>query len=115
MPQMIQMRAVVAFERQGKHLKVGDLFFAFPLEAASLRYNRKAEFCTGDPATRQPAQTYGTRHMQAAPPGREEPPRTTTSAAPEQTADAEPQSPAEGRRGRRGQDYRTRHLRSSEG
>ena len=43
---MISMRALVAMDRNGKHVEAGDSFLCYPIEAASLNYNRKAEFMT---------------------------------------------------------------------
>lgn len=97
---MIQMRAVVAFDRNGKHLKVGDLFTAFPIEAASLRYNKKAEFVSG---ARPAPQSYATRHMTARTPGAGSPPEAPrdASTAPTQRAETEGTQNADGSRGRR--------------
>lgn len=98
---MIQMRAVVAFDRNGKHLQVGDLFSAYPIEAASLRYMKKAEFVSG--ARPAPSQSYGTRHMTARTPGAGSPPEAPRAAttAPTQRADAESAQTTDGSRSRR--------------
>ncbi len=119
---MYQMRALVAFDRNGKHVKVGDLFTAFPIEAASRKYQRQADFVSGAmPAAPSPP-GYGTRAMTAARPG-EAPPLETprdASPAPAQTAEAETThtTDAGGRsggrgRGGRGQSYGTRQLGAS--
>jgi len=99
---MIQMRALVAFDRNGKHVKVGDTVMAFPIEAASLRYKQKAEFVT--PGARSaPAQSYQTRHMAASTPGAGSPQETPrdASSAPVQTTDTESTQTTDGSRGRR--------------
>lgn len=111
---MIQMRADVAFDRNGKHLKVGDTFTAFPIEAASLRYQRKASFVSG---ARPAAQSYPTRHMTAQTPGAgspQEAPRDASSAP--QQAEAGSQQTTDGSRSRRSrnQSYGTRQIRTSE-
>ncbi len=118
---MIQMRALVAFDRNGKHVQVGEAFTAFPIEAASLRYQRKAEFTlSAKPAASSPP-SYGTRAMTAARPG-EAPPLETprdASTAPAQTAEGEATQTTEGGRGGRGgrgrggQSYGTRQLGAS--
>jgi hypothetical protein len=119
MPKMITMRALVAFDRNGKHVQVGDLFTAYPIEAASLRYKRKAAFSSGSmPAAPSPP-SYGTRAMTAARPG-EPPPLETprdASTAPAQTAEAETTNTTDagrsGRRSGRGQSYGTRNMGAS--
>ena len=118
MPKMIQMRALVAFDRNGKHVQVDDLFTAFPIEAASLRYQQKAVFdLSARPVAPSPP-SYGTRAMTAARPG-EPPPLETprdASTAPAQTADAEATQTTEGGRGRGGRgrgSYGTRQLGAS--
>lgn len=115
---MIQMRALVAFDRNGKHLKVGDQFSAYPIEAASLRYQRQAEFVR---PTAGAQRGYQTRHMEAqrpsaAPPPPPEAPQEASS-VPTQTADAEStqttdagQGGRSGRRAARAQGYQTRQL-----
>src|SRR3954447_14385702 len=115
MPQMIQMRAVVAFDRNGKHLKVGDTFNAYPLEAASLRYNKKAVFDQG-PRVTPASPTYGTRSMTAATPGSAPPPAPPpreSSVAPSQTSEAESTRTTDGgsrRRASRSQQYGDRSM-----
>lgn len=116
---MYQMRALVAFDRNGKHVQVGDLFDAFPIEAASLRYKRQAEFFSGaKPAAPSPP-SYGTRAMTAARPG-EAPPLETprdASTAPAQTAEAETTHTTDAGRSRsrsgRSPSYGTRQLGAS--
>jgi hypothetical protein len=112
---MITMRAMVAFDRNGKHLQVGDTFAAYPIEAASLRYQKKAEF------TRQGApQSYPTRHMTAQTPGTAPPPEAPREAsqAPSQTSEAESTQTTDASSGRtrraaRGEGYSTRQIRTS--
>jgi hypothetical protein len=113
---MIHMRAVVAFDRNGKHLKVGDTFHAYPLEAASLRYNKKAVFDQQGPRPSPASPTYGTRSMTAATPGTvppPEPPQKESSAVPSQTSEAESTQTTDGgrrRSGRGSQQYGNRAM-----
>lgn len=113
---MYQMRALVAFDRNGKHVQVGDLFTAYPIEAASLRYRRHAEFFSGSMPPAPSPPSYGTRAMTAARPG-EPPPLETprdASTAPAQTAEAETTHTTDagrsGRRGGRSQGYGNRQM-----
>jgi hypothetical protein len=114
---MIHMRALVAFDRNGKHVKVGDLFTAFPIEAASLRYTRKAEFFSG---ARPSPQSYATRHMTAQTPGAVSPPEAPreASTAPTQTAETESTQTTDGsrsqsRRAARSQSLSNRQMNTS--
>ena len=115
---MIQMRALVAFDRNGKHVKVGDLFTAYPIEAASLRYLKRAEFSSAaKPAPAAP--TYETRSMTAAVPtsGSPEGGAERAAAEPTQTADGESAQTTDGSRTRRSgsRQYANRSMRASEG
>jgi hypothetical protein len=117
---MIPMVALVAFDRNGKHLKVGDPFNAYPIEAASLRYQKKADFVRPGAAVNQ---GYGTRHMTARTPGTPAPPPEApreASSAPSQTAEAESTqttdaSGSRSRRGARSQGYQDRQLNQQRG
>lgn len=99
---MIQMRALVAFDRNGKHVKVGDLFTAFPIEAAALRHQRRAEFVTQS-ARPAPAPSYQTRHMTAQQPGAGSPQETPrdASSAQVQAASSQPAQTTDGSRASR--------------
>jgi hypothetical protein len=114
---MIPMVAMVAFDRDGKRLQAGDTFNAYPIEAASLRYKKKADFASRRAA---PSQSYQTRHMTAAQPGSGSPRETPREASqdPAQTAEGEASNTtdagARSRRGGRGQNYGTRQMRVSE-
>lgn len=46
------MRALVAFEHRGQHLRVGQSFSTTPPHAAALNYQRKAKFDTSATQTR---------------------------------------------------------------
>ena len=111
---MIQMRALVAFDRNGRHVKAGDLFSAFPIEAASLRYNRKADFCSSQQAP--PSQSLRTRALSTPPPGRssEEAPRASSQ---EETGSGSPEPQttevSRSRRAPGSQQYKDRAMRAS--
>lgn len=99
---MIPMVAEVAFDRNGTKLQKGDRFDAYPIEAASLKFNRKASFMT-DARPAPSRQGYATRHMTAQTPGSAPPPEAPreASTAPEKTSEAEPTQTTDGSRTRR--------------
>ena len=82
MPQMIPMQATVAFDHKGKRVQEGEPIEVTPLEAAALRFNRKARFLKASelPAARE--RLLERRDLEAA----------------ERSSPAEPDSPRRGRR-----------------
>ncbi len=65
------MVALVAFDRNGKHLQIGDEFKAYPIEAASLSHSKKAQFMT---ARSLPSQQLSKRSLTARPLSQQQPP-----------------------------------------
>ena len=116
MPKLITMVALVAFDRNGKNLKAGDEFQVLPIEAASLKFNKKASFTTVKPSK---TQVLGTRTMTAAPRSRPAVPSGTPAAGQQQVSESPEQ--ADGGKGRRtggrgsgrGGDYPTRDMAAS--
>jgi hypothetical protein len=102
MPQMIQMRALVAFDRNGKHVKAGDLLHVFPIEAASLRYLKRADYA---PHAKPPAPTPEPPPAESRPVSDEaqRPPAAAPASerVPVQAQQAEAVETADGSRGRR--------------